>query len=62
MVEYVEPIPIERTGLINIDAGQENNIVVFEEKIQDIRNRATGKRKIQELWDVRNHWKFVEEA
>jgi len=49
MVEFVERVPMERTRLANIDARQDNNIVVFEEKIQSIRNMAIGKRKIQVL-------------
>jgi hypothetical protein len=62
MVESIEPVLIERIGLANTNAGQDNNIVVFKEKIQDIRNKATSKRKIQELWDVKSHWKLVEKV
>jgi hypothetical protein len=49
MVESIEHIPMERTRLANINARQDNNIVVFEEKIQSIKNMAISKRKIQEL-------------
>jgi len=45
MVEFVEPIPTKITGLTNIDARQDNNIVVFEEEVQERRNKATGKKK-----------------
>jgi hypothetical protein len=41
---------------------KDNNIVVSEDEIQDIRNKAIGKKKLQELWDVKSHWKLVEET
>jgi len=46
MVEFVEPVPTKIIGSTNIDAGQDNNIVVFEEEVQDIRNMATREKKI----------------
>jgi hypothetical protein len=46
MVEFVELIPTKIIGSTNIDAWQDNNIVVFEEEVQDIRNMATRKKKI----------------
>jgi len=48
-LKIVKHVTIKKTKLANTDARQDNNIVVFEEKIQDIKNRAVGKRKIQEF-------------
>jgi hypothetical protein len=62
MVEDVEIVMTKELRFANIDAKHDNNIVVFEEEIQDIKNKATWKRKLQELWDVKSHWKLVEEA
>jgi hypothetical protein len=62
MVECVELVLTKEAKFANIDAKLDNNIVVCEEEISDIRNEAIGKRKLQELWDVRIHWKLVEEA
>jgi hypothetical protein len=62
MVERVELIFTKEARFANIDAEWDNNIVVSEEEIQDIRKEAIRKKKLQELWDVKSHWKFVEEA
>jgi hypothetical protein len=62
MVEHIERVMTKKARFANIDAKHDNNIVVFEKEIQDIKNKATRKRKLQELWDVKSHWKLVEEA
>lgn len=62
MVERVELVLTKEARFANINAEQDNSIVVSKEEIQDIRNKAIGKRKLQELWDVKSHWKLVEEA
>jgi hypothetical protein len=55
MVELVELVMTKKARFANIDAKHHNNIVVFEEEIQDMKNKAIVKRKLQELWDVKNH-------
>jgi hypothetical protein len=46
MVEPIELVLTREARFTNIDAKWDNNIIVFEEKIQDIRNKAAGKRKL----------------
>jgi hypothetical protein len=55
MVESVGAVPIGITRLANIDACQDNKIFFSEEEFQDIKRRVIGKRKVQELWDVKSH-------
>jgi hypothetical protein len=62
MVEPIELVLTKEARFANIDAERNNNIVVSKEEIQDMKNKAIGKRKLQELWDVRSHWKLVEKA
>jgi hypothetical protein len=55
MVEFVEAIPNEIIRLANTNAGQDNNIIFSKKEFQGINRRVIGKRKVQELWDLRNH-------
>ncbi len=55
MVGFVEVILTEITRLANTDAGQDNNIIFSKKEFQGIKRKVIGKRKVQELWDVRNH-------
>ncbi len=55
MVEFVEVVPTKITRLANTDAGKDNNIIFSKEEFQNIKRRVVGKKKVQELWDVRSH-------
>jgi len=55
VVEFVEVVPTKITRLANTYAGKDNNIIFSKEEFQDIKRRVVGKKKVQELWDVRSH-------
>jgi hypothetical protein len=46
MVERVELVLTKEARFVNINAKYDNDIVVSKEEIQDIRNKALGKRKL----------------
>ncbi len=48
--------------MANIGADNDNNIIISKVEVSNIQSKAVGKRKRQELWDVRSCEKLVEEA